>query len=114
MVLHARNHGRARYAVAAVPCGEAVVVGDLSSIAQTRNLADQVKGLGRFNAVIHNAAVGFRLRRRMDAEDGLACVYAVDTLAPYRLTALIHRPKRLIYVSSELHRRGDASLSDLN
>jgi NAD(P)-dependent dehydrogenase (short-subunit alcohol dehydrogenase family) len=40
-------------------------------------------------------------------------VFATNTLAPYLLTALIHRPKRLIYLSSGLHQNGDASLDDL-
>ena len=114
VVLHARNEARKRDAMAAAPHAEAVVVGDLASIAQTRGVADQVNALGRFDAVVHNAAVGFRERRRVETEDGLAHVFAVNTLAPYLLTALIRRPRRLIYVSSELHRRGDASLVDLN
>ncbi len=33
--------------------------------------------------------------------------------APYVLTALMHRPRRLVYLSSGLHRSGDASLRDL-
>lgn len=114
VVLHARNPARARDALAAVPTAEAVVVGDLARMEQIRDVADQVNALGRFDAVIHNAAVGFRERRRVETVDGLAHVFAVNTLAPYMLTALIHRPGRLVYVSSELHRRGDASLADLN
>ena len=114
VVLHARNDERRRDVVAAVPRGEAVVVGDLASLSQTRDVADHVNALGRFDAVIHNAAVGFRERRRIATEDGLAHVFAVNTLAPYLLTALIRPPRRLVYVSSELHRRGDASLADLN
>ena len=114
VVLHARNEARGREAMAAVAEAEAVVVGDLASLAQTRSLAGQVNALGAFDAVIHNAAVGFRERRRLETEDGLAHVFAVNTLAPYVLTALIRRPRRLVYVSSELHRRGDASLEDLN
>ena len=114
VVLHARNEARGRDAMAAVPGAEAVVVGDLASMAQTRGVADQINALGAFDAVIHNAAVGFRERRRIETEDGLAHVFAVNTLAPYLLTALIRRPRRLVYVSSELHRRGDASLVDLN
>ncbi len=114
VVLHARNHARGRDALAAVPRAAAVVVGDLASVAQTRGVAEQVNALGTFDAVIHNAAVGFRERRRITTEDGLAHVFAVNTLAPYLLTALIRRPRRLIYVSSELHRRGDASLRDMN
>lgn len=114
VVLHARNNARKRDAIAAVPRAEAVVVGDFMSIAQIRGVADQVNELGTFDAVIHNAAVGFRERRRIETEDGIAHVFAVNTLAPYLLTALIRRPRRLVYVSSELHRRGDASLVDLN
>lgn len=114
VVLHARNAARARNALAAVPGAEAVVTGDLASLAQTRDLAGQVNALGVFDAVIHNAAVGFRERRRITTEDGLAHVFAVNTLAQYVLTALIRRPKRLVYVSSELHRRGDPTMADLN
>jgi NAD(P)-dependent dehydrogenase (short-subunit alcohol dehydrogenase family) len=46
-------------------------------------------------------------------EDGLPHVFAVNILAPYILTALIQRPKRLVYLSSGLHKGGDASLKDL-
>ena len=114
VTLHARNQVRAADAIAAVPGAEAVLTGDLSSIAQTRDLAEPANAAGPFDAVIHNAAIGFRERRRLETEDGLAHVFAVNTLAPFIFTALIRRPKRLIYVSSELHRRGDATLDDLN
>jgi NAD(P)-dependent dehydrogenase (short-subunit alcohol dehydrogenase family) len=90
-----------------------MVIGDLASIAQTREVAEQVNGLGLFDAVIHNAAIGYREPRRIETEDGLPQVFAVNTLAPYILTALIKKPKRLIYLSSGLHRNGDASLEDL-
>jgi NAD(P)-dependent dehydrogenase (short-subunit alcohol dehydrogenase family) len=63
--------------------------------------------------VIHNAAIGYREPRRIATEDGLPHVFAVNTLAPYVLTALIRRPKRLVYLSSGLHKSGDASLKDL-
>ena len=36
-----------------------------------------------------------------------------NTLAPYILTALMHKPKRLIYLSSGLHQNGDVTLKDL-
>jgi NAD(P)-dependent dehydrogenase (short-subunit alcohol dehydrogenase family) len=39
---------------------------------------------------------------------------AVNTLAPYTLTALIERPGRLVYLSSGLHRGGESSLADLD
>jgi NAD(P)-dependent dehydrogenase (short-subunit alcohol dehydrogenase family) len=113
VVLHARNERRGKEATAAVPGAEAVVLGDLASIAQTRGVADQVNRLGPFDGVIHNAAVGYREPQRIATEDGLPHVFAVNTLAPYILTALIQRPKRLVYLSSSLHRQGDPTLQDL-
>lgn len=113
VVLHARNPDRARTALAEVPGALGVAIGDLASIAQTRGVAEQANALGPYDAVIHNAGIGFRERRRVETVDGLSHVFAINTLAPYILTALISRPARLVYVSSELHRRGDASLQDL-
>jgi len=113
VVLHARDPQRGEEALAAVPGAEAVVIGDLASIAQTRSVAEQVNRLGAFDGVIHNAAVGYQEPRRIATEDGLPHVFAINTLAPYILTALINRPTRLVYLSSMLHQRGDATLKDL-
>jgi NAD(P)-dependent dehydrogenase (short-subunit alcohol dehydrogenase family) len=113
VVLHARNEQRGRQALSAVPGAETVVTGDLTSIAQTRSVAEQVNALGSFDAVIHNAGIGYREPRRIATEDGLPQVFAVNTLAPYILTALIKKPKRLVYLSSGLHKSGDRSLKDL-
>jgi NAD(P)-dependent dehydrogenase (short-subunit alcohol dehydrogenase family) len=113
VVLHARSEERGQEALAAVPGAETVVVGDLTSIAQTRKMADEVNALGSLDSVIHNAGIGYREPRRIATEDGLPQVFAVNTLAPYILTALIRRPKRLVYLSSGLHQSGDASLKDL-
>jgi NAD(P)-dependent dehydrogenase (short-subunit alcohol dehydrogenase family) len=112
VVLHARNQGRARDARAAAPKANDVVVGDLASIAETRGLADQANHLGPFDAVIHNAGVGDR-ERRIETVDGLAHIFAINVLAPYLLTALINRPKRLVYLSSGMHRGGNPDLTDL-
>ena len=112
VVLHARTEGRGKEALAAAPGAETVVIGDLTSIAQTRSVADQVNRLGCFDGVIHNAAVGYREPRRIATEDGcLMC--SPSTRSPYILTALIQKPKRLVYLSSGLHQYGDASLKDL-
>ena len=113
VVLHARNQQRAKDVSSTVPGADDVVIGDLSSIAQTRAVAEHVNRLGSFDAVIHNAGIGYREPRRIDTEDGLPHVFAVNTLAPYILTALIQRPKRLVYLSSGLHQSGDASLQDI-
>lgn len=113
VVLHARSESRAEEALSVVPGAESVVIGDLTSISQVRGVASQVNALGLFDAVIHNAGVGYQEPRRIQTEDGLPHVFVVNTLAPYILTALIRRPKRLVYLSSGLHRNGDASLKDL-
>jgi len=113
VVLHARNEERGRDALAAVPGAETVLLADFSSIRQTKELAAQVNALGAFDAVIHNAGVGYRSAQRILSEDGLPLEFAVNTLAPYVLTALIHKPKRLVYLSSGLHQGGDPSLQDL-
>jgi NAD(P)-dependent dehydrogenase (short-subunit alcohol dehydrogenase family) len=113
VVLHARNQNRANELRGKVAGAEAIVVGDLSSIAQTKSVAEQVNELGVMDAVIHNAAVGYQEPKRVETEDGLPQVFAVNTLAPYILTVLIRKPKRLIYLSSGLHKQGDASLDDL-
>jgi NAD(P)-dependent dehydrogenase (short-subunit alcohol dehydrogenase family) len=113
VVLHARDEQRGREALSAVLGAETVVIGDLRSLAQMRNVAAQVNELGAFDAVIHNVGVGYREPRRIATEDGLPEVFAVNTLAPYVLTALIRKPKRLVYLSSGLHQNGDASLQDL-
>lgn len=113
VVLHARNPERAREALAAIPDAAACVQGDLSSVAQMHAVAEQANALGPFDAVIHNAAIGYRERRRVATVDGLAHVFAVNTLAPYVMTALIKRPRRLVYLSSGMHQGGDTSLADL-
>lgn len=113
VVLHAKNPSRAEDALKANPNAEAVTVADLSSISETINLAEQVNKLGHFDAIIHNAGIGFNENRKNKTEDGLPHVFAVNSLAPYILTSLIHRPQRLIYTSSVLHRNGDSSLEDL-
>lgn len=96
VVLHARDGARAREAMAAAPRAEAVLTGDLSSLAETRALAEAANDAGPFDAVVHNAAVGFREKQRIKTADGLPHVFAVNTLAPYVLTALMLRPRRLV------------------
>jgi NAD(P)-dependent dehydrogenase (short-subunit alcohol dehydrogenase family) len=60
VVLHARSDARATDAKKALPKAEAVVVGDLASLAATKDLAAQINALGSVDAIIHNAAVGYR------------------------------------------------------
>jgi len=113
VVLHARSEARGREARDGVPGAAGVICGDLSSIAETRRLAERANHGGRFDAVIHNAALGYQVSGRSETEDGLAAVFAVNVLAPYLLTALMTRPDRLVYLSSGMHTGGDPALDDL-
>jgi NAD(P)-dependent dehydrogenase (short-subunit alcohol dehydrogenase family) len=113
VTLHARNDERSETARAALPQAEAIVVGDLSSMAEVREIAHNTNALGRYDAVIHNAGVGYREPRRSETVDGLSHVFAINVLAPYLLTALMIRPDRLVYLSSGMHRSGDPDLGDL-
>ena len=113
VVLHARSADRAATIGELASRSEGIVVGDLRSAAETRSIADQVNSIGRMDAIIHNASV-YAQRSRGSTPEGHASTLAVNTLAPYMLTALIERPGRLIYLSSGLHRGGEGSLDDLD
>ncbi len=101
VVLHARHKDRAKDAWSSVPGAEAVLIADLSDIEETKRLATAVNALGSFDAVIHNAGV-YQVSGKV--------IFAVNTLAPYLLTCLIHKPKRLIYLGSDMHLSGDPEL----
>ena len=113
ITLHGRNETRVMEAKEEVPDANDAVIGDLSNMSGMRQVADQANALGRYDAVIHNAGVGYREARRTETADGLSLVFAVNVLAPYLLTALMTPPDRLIYLSSGMHRGGDPDLSDL-
>ena len=113
VVLHARNEERGDRARQALPGAEQVVTGDVESIAGMRQVAEQANAFGRYDAVIHNAGIGYREPRRIRTVDGLCHVFAVNVLAPYLLTALVTPPDRLVYLSSGMHRGGQPDLDDL-
>ncbi len=102
VMLHARNAERARDAIKNNPNAEGVLIGDLTKIEETKNLAHEVNALGAFDAVVHNAGV-----YQTSAKE----IFAVNTLAPYILTCLIQKPKRLIYLSSGMHLHGHSKLN---
>jgi NAD(P)-dependent dehydrogenase (short-subunit alcohol dehydrogenase family) len=112
VILHGQNDRRSRDALTAATGAQAAVTGDLSTIGGAITVADQVNNLGRFDAVIHNAGIGYR-EGRVEMEPGVPSVFAANVLAPYILTALIERPDRLVYVSSGMHRGIQPRMNDL-
>jgi len=113
VVLHARNAARADDAKRGVPEAASVVIGDLTTVAGMKDVAEAANSAGPFDAVIHNAAIGYREPDRSHTIDALERVFAINVLAPFVLTALMTPPKRLVYLSSGLHRQGNPSLDDL-
>jgi Short-chain alcohol dehydrogenase of unknown specificity len=57
VVLHARSRERSSAVGDLASRAAGVVVGDLSSAAETRGVAEQVNAIGRMDAVIHNAGI---------------------------------------------------------
>lgn len=111
VVLHARNPQRGQDAQGACPGASDVILGDLSSLAETKRIAETANKHGAFDCVIHNAGLyhgGYR-----KTGDGIPALAAVNTIAPYVLTALMTKPKRLVFLSSEMHQSGSASMDDV-
>jgi NAD(P)-dependent dehydrogenase (short-subunit alcohol dehydrogenase family) len=113
VVLHARSSERAPALADLAPRSVGVVIGDLRSAAETRSIAEQVNAIGRMDAAIHDAGV-YGERSRGSTPEGHAATLAVNTLAPYMLTALIARPDRLVYLSSSLYHGGEGPLRDID
>jgi NAD(P)-dependent dehydrogenase (short-subunit alcohol dehydrogenase family) len=103
VVLHARNAERAHHARQSAPGAAHVIVGDLSDIDEIKRVAEAANAWGQFDAVIHNAGVYQAPPQQL---------FTVNTLAPYILTSLIKKPRRLIYLSSSMHQQGRAKLEN--
>ncbi|KAJ9137893.1 Short-chain dehydrogenase [Pleurostoma richardsiae] len=112
VVLHARSEQRAADAAAACPGAEAVLVADLSSINETKKLAAEADKLGPYDGVMHNAGL-YLGYEKVPGRSGLPSLFTVNTVAPYVLTCLMSKPRRLVFVSSGLHRAGQPRLDDL-
>lgn len=102
VVVHARSPQRLAPIRHLLDRGALAVVGDLGYLEQTRNVAEQANRIGCFDAIIHNAGV----------YSGHALL-PVNVVAPYVLTALVTKPRRLIYLSSSMHLGGHPNVQGL-
>lgn len=103
VIVHARNTERLEAVRDLLDRGASGVVGDLADLSEVRDVAAGVNDIGVPDAVIHNAAV----------YEGPSLL-TVNVVAPYLLTALVRRPKRLIYLSSGMHTGGRTRLNGLD
>lgn len=102
--LHARNEKRSQDALKENPGAKGVIIGDLAYPDQVKKVAEQVNKLGRMDVVIENAGV--------DSSDSKLTV-RVNVEAPYVLTALIKKPKRIIYIDSGMHKGAPLDIDHL-
>lgn len=94
VVLHARNSERAKEVTEQVKGAKSVLTADLAQLEEVKNLAIEANSLGKFDSIIHNAGV-------LHADS--KTIFKVNVLAPFVLSALIEKPKRLVYLSSGMH-----------
>ncbi|GFJ76199.1 SDR family oxidoreductase [Phytohabitans houttuyneae] len=111
VVRHARDEAKAAR-LREAGAGE-VVVGDLASLASTRDMAAALRAGAPFDVVVHNAGWLPPEGPRPVTADGLERTFQVNALSAYLLTALLPLPSRLVYVSSDSIVRGRIDLDDL-
>lgn len=103
--LHARNKQRADDVKQKLGRETPLLIADLSKVNQIEKLASELNQRGPYDAIIHNAGV---------LSVASEIIFRVNVLAPYFLTKWVEKPKRLIYLSSSMHRGGKAFKDHLN
>lgn len=105
VTLHARNQQRADDVSKKLKGAKHIVIGDLANREDIESIADQVNSIGTFDIVIYNAGV---------STPDTNLTLKVNVEAPYLLTMLINKPKRIIYVSSGMHKGAKLDINDLS
>jgi NAD(P)-dependent dehydrogenase (short-subunit alcohol dehydrogenase family) len=123
VLVHGRNQARVEATVADLKrvSGAAElepVVGDFSSFAQVRSLAEAIRSkTDRLEVLIHNA--GVYMKTRVLTADGLETTFQVNHLAPFLLTHLLMdlleaaSAARVVVVSSVAHQGGYVDFQNL-
>jgi len=102
--LHARNGARKEDVIQDVKEAKGVFVADLLEIEQIQQLAKDVNESGNFDVIIHNAGVYTAAGKD---------IFTVNVIAPYMLSCIIDKPKRIIYVGSDMHLGGHFKLREI-
>jgi retinol dehydrogenase-12 len=123
VILVCRDRGRGEAAMsdvrqAATCAPPSLELADLSSMAQTRDLAGRLSALPRLDVLVNNA--GLLVARRTLTAEGIEHTLAVNHLAPFLLTNLLRpaleasAPSRVVTVASVAHRAAALRLDDLH
>lgn len=102
VILHARDTKKAKELESKF--NTKVLIADLNSLDETKQLVKEINKLGRFDTIIHNAGV---------FHEDKATIFRVNVLSVYILTTLVKKPKQLIYVGSNMHPQGVVDLESL-
>jgi NAD(P)-dependent dehydrogenase (short-subunit alcohol dehydrogenase family) len=113
VVAHARTAERAAVTRAAIPGVAAIVTGELSDMASTKDLAAQAMAAGPYDVIVHNAAVGGGSGGRAETADGLERIFHVNVVGPFILTCLMPLAPRMVYLTSGLEADGRLHMDDL-
>lgn len=114
VLVHARTEERGRPVVDCLEGDAVLVTGDLASLAEVDALADQVIAQGPLDVLVNNAGVWVRGDVPLRSVDGLETTFAVNVLAPHRLTARLadHLTGRLIWLGSGMAGSGHPDAAD--
>lgn len=94
---HARNETRKQEVAPKLAGAAAILVADLSNKEEIHQLANELTQLAPFDVIIHNAGIYY---------GPVDSLFTVNVLAPYILTVKVPTPKKLIYLSSNMHLGG--------
>ena len=123
VIVHGRNTRRAEGAARELSAATgnprvSAVAADFASLAEVREMAEQIRAsCARLDVLINNA--GIAVRRRQLSADGYESTFAVNHLAPFLLTNLLldllraSAPARIVNVSSGVHSSGQIDFDDL-
>jgi len=99
VLVHGRSQARIDATLSEMP-GARGYRADLSSLAQARALAAQVReSEPRLDVLVNNAGIGTS-GPRMESDDGYELRFAVNYLAPFLLTRLLVPSRRIVNVAS--------------
>ena len=101
VLVHARSESRGRPVVDDLSGDVDLVVGDLTSLAEVRALAERLRG-EPLDVLAHNAGVWVREQTPRMTGDGFETTFGVNVLAPHLLTSLLqgHLSGRLLWLGS--------------
>lgn len=105
VVLHAKNEQKAIKLKSHFKNKNTVLVGDLNSIYETKQLANEINSLEKFDTIIHNAGV---------FKEDKSEIFRINVLAPFILTASVKKPAKLIYIGSNMHPQGIVDIENLS